>query len=595
MAGSGEKSERDALLLEPVVEVSTSTRAPRRTRSRKLLYSCGAIYLLFHIFWAESFLHFLHGRWLDHTTESLEALCPQPEGIVPVKHKDIAEDLSGLYSTQEFKQDAIKLLSGAVQIPTEVYDHMSPVGQDPRWLAFGPFHDYLAEKFPLIYSTLKVTKVNTYALLYEWIGSDASLKPILLAAHQDVVPVDPLTVDKWVQPPYSGFFDGEYIWGRGASDDKGSLISIMIAIESLIAKGFKPSRTVVLSFGCDEEADGSNGAAKLAPEILKIYGEDAFAMLVDEGNGYSEKYGAIFAVPAIAEKGYLNAKIEVRSPGGHSSTPPEHTSIGVLASMLVQYESHPFKTTLERSAATYHTIQCFGAHGDLPRDVKKSIRRSLKSDRALREVQDYFFKVKEFKAQVGTTQAIDVITGGVKANALPESASAIINHRIALDSSLAAVEERDTALVKSLAIHYNFSLNAFEEDIIGPEGPFDGSITLTDAFKMAFDPAPITPTDPEAQAYRILSGTIIATHEASDAYKTSGKPIYVAPGVSTGNTDTRFYWKLTKNIFRYNHKSYTSKWPDIHTINEAIRAGSYFELIKFWSNLIMNVDESDEI
>ena len=34
------------------------------------------------------------------------------------------------------------------------------------------------------HANLKLTKVNTYGLYYEWKGSDASLKPLLLAAHQ---------------------------------------------------------------------------------------------------------------------------------------------------------------------------------------------------------------------------------------------------------------------------------------------------------------------------------------------------------------------------------------------------------------------------
>ena len=37
---------------------------------------------------------------------------------------------------------------------TESYDHMEPVGVDPRWDAFGPFHDYLLRSFPLVYVLL---------------------------------------------------------------------------------------------------------------------------------------------------------------------------------------------------------------------------------------------------------------------------------------------------------------------------------------------------------------------------------------------------------------------------------------------------------
>ena len=67
---------------------------------------------------------------------------------------------------------------------TQSYDKMGPVGQDPRWEVFAPFHEYLAKAFPLVHSSLEITKVNTYGLVYKWTGSDASLKPLLLAAHQ---------------------------------------------------------------------------------------------------------------------------------------------------------------------------------------------------------------------------------------------------------------------------------------------------------------------------------------------------------------------------------------------------------------------------
>ena len=82
----------------------------------------------------------------------------------------------------------------------------------------------------------------------------------------------------------------------------------------------------------------------------------------------------------------------------------------------------------------YWKAQCLAAHAPgLPHKLRKALKKSVKSDKALKEAQKELFKSKAFHALVGTTQAIDLINGGVKTNALPEQAWAVVNHRIATD------------------------------------------------------------------------------------------------------------------------------------------------------------------
>lgn len=66
----------------------------------------------------------------------------------------------------------------------------------------------------------------------------------------------PDTVNQWEHPPYSGHFDGERIWGRGSSDDKSGVIGILASVETLLEYRFRPTRSVVLAFGFDEEGGG---------------------------------------------------------------------------------------------------------------------------------------------------------------------------------------------------------------------------------------------------------------------------------------------------------------------------------------------------
>ncbi|KAF9010305.1 carboxypeptidase S [Hymenopellis radicata] len=497
------------------------------------------------------------------------------------------------YRQTTFKAEAAASLGGAVQIPTITYDMMPPVGEDPRFEIHGKLHEYLFKTFPLVHASFGLVKVNTYGLLYSMNGTDPTLKPLLLLAHQDVVPVNPDTIDEWTHPPFSGFFDGERIWGRGTGDDKSGLIGIMTALELLLNNGFKPKRTLVLSFGFDEEGGGLKGAGTLAPEVLRIYGENSMAMIVDEGGGpggFISQFGTPFATPAIAEKGTMDLLIEVATRGGHSSVPPAHTSIGMLSRLLVEFEEHPFEMHLERQTPTYDLFQCYAEHVSLlPESLRDEIIRSRTSDEALAELEETVFQDVSYKSLIITTQAIDMIHGGVKSNALPEQAWAIINHRVSAQSSVGATKEHDTNLLISLAARFNLSYTAFGESLTEPDVPKKGSLTLS-AIR-TLDIAPVTPYSGKGvTGYDVLSGTIKATYNAHRSLE--GDNIVVGPGMPSGNTDTRFYWKLTPHIFRYNHHHPGNGTLGAHTVDESISADAYVEIILFFTTLILNVDES---
>ncbi|KAK0238696.1 hypothetical protein EDD85DRAFT_827812 [Armillaria nabsnona] len=580
--------------------VNTGTGRSNQPRRYVLLVLVPLVLLWGHLSFSNNVMEHVQ-NWkscgINHGKDARASSCQQVDALYPSKHASFWSELGDIIGTDDFKTKAISWLSGAVQIPTESFDSMDDIGVDPRWEAFGPFHDYLLKSYPLTHTSLSLKKVNTWGLLYEWTGSDSTLKPIVFAAHQDVVPVDPNTVDDWIHPPYSGYFDGELIWGRGSSDDKSGLIGVMSTIETLLEKGFKPSRTVILAFGFDEEASGVYGAAALGKAMLEIYGENAFAFLIDEGGGFTDQYGTIFATPGIAEKGYIDVKVDVASPGGHSSIPPPHTSIGILSALLVEFEEHPYVPKLSKEDVLYSTLQCYTAHGTkVSKRLRRAMEHSAHSDWALRALEKILFKEAFFKSLVETTQAIDLIHGGVKSNALPEQAYAVVNHRISTLSSVAETQDHDIATVRKLAHKFNLTFAAFGESITEAGALSKGSLTLSDAFGTALEPAPRTPLyGDEAVPWRLLSGTIKSTYNAHRSI-TGNDNIAVSPGMSTGNTDTKFYWNLTPHIFRYNHKNSgygPNRLSGVHTVNENVNVDAFLEMIRFFTTLILNADEYD--
>lgn len=103
--------------------------------------------------------------------------------------------------------------------------------------------------------------------------------------------------------------------------------------------------------------------------------------------------------------------------------------------MLVAWESDPFPVHLTRTSPLYSTLQCISTHAS---SVDPKLRKLVKSsdagsDKALNELEELVLEDKAIKNLLGTTQAIDIIRGGVKTNALPERAYAVMNHRISTD------------------------------------------------------------------------------------------------------------------------------------------------------------------
>lgn len=132
------KHESSTLLPEP----GQATERPKRTTTQHIWFilRCYAIYILV----VHGIPHFL-GSMMDGPSDDA-AVCPQVDVLVP--SSDLWANLSTLYAGDAFKATAIERLGGAVRVPTETFDNMGLVGEDPRWESRGPFVDWLLTAFP---------------------------------------------------------------------------------------------------------------------------------------------------------------------------------------------------------------------------------------------------------------------------------------------------------------------------------------------------------------------------------------------------------------------------------------------------------------
>lgn len=403
-------------------------------------------------------------------------------------------------------------------------------------------HAWLQQSYPAAHAAMQRELVDGRSLLYTWTGRDPKAPPILLMAHQDVVPVSPGTEGDWTEPPFSGAVKDGWIWGRGSSDDKGSLVALMEAAESLAAAGFQPARTVLFAFGHNEEVLGSGAQAIAA--LLKTRGlRPQFAL--DEGMVVIEDHPVIKAPVAligIAEKGYATLRVTARAPGGHSSMPPPETAVAVLAQAITAITGSPFPLGYSGPAA--EMMQALAPRASFT--TRLAVGNAWLFEPLL--VQQ-IAATPSGAALLHTTLAPTMLEGSPKENVLPQSAVARINFRIHPRDSVASVMARVRSAVGALPVELDW------------EGTPN-------------EPSPVSSTQsPAWQALTELAG------------EASGAP--VAPALVLGGTDSRVMAGIAEDVYRFMPvRMRLDELGMIHGTNERMSVENLDRMAEFYRRLI---------
>jgi len=458
--------------------------------------------------------------------------------------------MKNVEKAQEIKIDKDSIcehLSKAIQFRTISYPDTSKI-DGSEFLAL---HDYFEKTFPTLHSTLIKKVIGKYSLLYKWKGRNTDLKPILLMAHFDVVPAESNAENPWKHPPFAGNIADGYIWGRGTLDDKSSVLGILEAVETLVAEGFQPERTIYLAFGHDEEVGGFNGAAKIAKHFHSSGIE--FEYVLDEGgliiDGMLPGVSAPTALIGIAEKGYLSIVLTAESQGGHSSAPPKHTAVGVLSTAIHKLEKSPLPGEIK--GATKIMFEYLGPEMSF---FPKMLFANLWLSGGLLKSQ--LSKSSFTNAMLRTSTAATMFEGSDTENVLPQTAKAIINFRIIPGDSIAGVVEHVRKTI-------NDTLVKITAESMGINGGNEA--------------APIS--DVNSPNFKTLQRTI---HQIfPDAL--------VTPWLLIGTTDSKYYAKMSDNIYRFVPTQTTyDDMGGYHGSNERISIESYTQTVRFYIQLIRN-------
>jgi carboxypeptidase PM20D1 len=416
---------------------------------------------------------------------------------------------------------------------------------------FRQLHALLQAKFPKAHAALKREVVGDLSLLYTWQGRNPALQPILLMAHQDVVPVALGTDKDWQAEPFSGEVRDGFVWGRGAWDDKGNLMSQMEAVEMLVASGFQPERTVYLAFGADEEVGGLRGAAKIAALLKERKVQLDF--IIDEGllitEGIMPGLKAPAALIGVAEKGFLSVVLKMSATPGHSSMPPPKgtSAIAMMSAALKRIDDEQLPGGIRGVAGEMFAT--------IAPEMSGFSRVALSNLWLFGPVvQKQLEAGASTNAMLRTTTALTIVNAGNKENVLPGRAEATVNFRLLPGDTKEQVLERTRALVADATHSDKFELFALPG--------------ATDASKVA-------PTD--SAQYSLLNRTVREVFPGT----------LVAPGLMIGATDSIHYGDISDHIFKFSPvRAHPEDLPRFHGTNERISVANYAEMIRFYHRLL---------
>lgn len=427
---------------------------------------------------------------------------------------------------------------------------------ETEWEEFRKFREFLEEAYPLIHKNLTKEIITDASLIFHWKGKNSDLKPIALLSHQDVVPVTPGTEDDWKYPAFSGYNDGEFIWGRGALDMKNHLICVMEAIETLLEEGYQPDRDVYLCFAHDEEVNdnGLSGAVDIV-KTLKSRGIHLDSVLDEGGAFLTVKIKGIIdqtiAGIGMAEKGYSDYRITVHAKGGHSSQPPVHSALGDLADVIHDLEAHQFKAKLMP-----FMIDLFTSVGKRVCYPARLVTCNIPILKPV--ILAICKKIPPAACLTRTTTAVTMAKGSPASNVLPQSASCTVNFRQMPGTSVKDVENHIRKVVRNKNI---------DIELLG----------CKEVSQFATK---------DSQAYRALDEI---------CSRTDPKKNFVVPFLVMGSTDAYHYGEICDNVLRFSPFRVSAELlTRTHATNECCPVDTLEEAVSFFKRYVKLASKEKE-
>jgi acetylornithine deacetylase/succinyl-diaminopimelate desuccinylase-like protein len=255
------------------------------------------------------------------------------------------------------------------------------------------------------------------------IKGNGKKRPILVMGHTDVVTVDP---KKWTFPPFAATRNGGYVYGRGAVDDKDSVVAGLMLMLTLKRTGVALDRDVIFLAESGEEGAPEFGAQFMIDNHFDaIDAEYCFA----EGGGVVRSGGqARQANVGTTEKEPRPIEVIARGSAGHGSVPRLDNPVVRLSDALAKIAGWvPPLQISETTVAYFRMLSTL-----VPADVAARYRDVLNPDPKVSGPAAAWMLENEPQhwSMLHTSLVPTVVEGGYRYNVIPSEAKAIVDVRL---------------------------------------------------------------------------------------------------------------------------------------------------------------------
>lgn len=283
-----------------------------------------------------------------------------------------------------------------------------------------------------------------------------SARALLLVAHLDVVGVDRA---KWSVDPFAAVQKDNYIYGRGAIDDKGMVAANLAAFIGLKRSGTRLSRDVIFLADDDEEQGGD---ASIKAVIDRYWDKIACGFALNEGGNVVLQNGKVQYVGVqTSEKVAYNVTVTATGTSGHASVPQKDNPVVHLAAAVQKVGT--LETPLHLLTMTRRYFEQLAPVED--EDIAKWIRALDTSDRADLAALRLAGMNPMWNSMLRDTIAPTELSAGVRVNVVPPQASANLNIRLLPGNSIQDVIEQMQKAVNDPQIKFTVEPDA------GPSAP----------------------------------------------------------------------------------------------------------------------------